>query len=184
MIVLASKSPRRAELLAAAGFEFSVRAADIDETPLPAEQPRDHVLRLALEKAAAVSADGLETVLAADTIVVLNGEILGKPRDRADAVRMLTALSGRRHEVVTGVCLRRGGQTIVEASSTTVWFMKMTPGEIEWYVDSGEPMDKAGAYGIQGLASRFVTRIEGSYSNVVGLPVDLVQRMLRELGTD
>ncbi len=183
MIVLASKSPRRAELLAAAGFEFSVRLGDIDETPLPGETPRDHVLRLASEKAAAVPADEVETILAADTIVVLDGEILGKPRDKSDAHRMISALSGRQHEVITGVCLRRGDQTFVEASSTAVWFLEILPDEIHWYVDSGEPMDKAGAYGIQGLASRFVTRIEGSYSNVVGLPVDMLHRMLRKLET-
>ena len=183
MIVLASKSPRRAELLAAAGFEFSVRLGDIDETPLPGETPRDHVLRLACEKAKAVPAGTDETILAADTIVVLEGEIMGKPSDRRDAYRMLSALSGRRHDVITGVCLRRDDQTLVEASSTAVWFLEMLPEEIHWYVDSGEPMDKAGAYGIQGLASRFVTRIEGSYSNVVGLPVDMVHKMLRKLET-
>jgi septum formation protein len=180
MIVLASKSPRRAELLAAGGFEFSIRVADIDESPLPGEDPRDHVIRLAAGKAAAVPAHGGETVLAADTIVVLDGEIMGKPRDGADAVRMLSALSGRPHEVTTGVCIRRGDDSRAAACTTAVWFAELSPAEIEWYVASGEPMDKAGAYGIQGLASRFVTRIEGSYSNVVGLPVEWVHRTLRD----
>ena len=181
MIVLASKSPRRAELLAAAGFDFVVRLGEIDETPLTGETPREHVLRLAEEKAKAVPSEAGETILAADTIVVLDGEIMGKPRDKGDACRMLRALSGRQHQVITGVCLRRGDQALVEASSTAVWFVEMLPEDVQWYVDSGEPMDKAGAYGIQGLASRFVTRIEGSYSNVVGLPVDLLNKMLREL---
>jgi septum formation protein len=150
--VLASRSPRRAELLRAAGFEFSVRVAEVDETPREGEAAREYVLRLAAEKARAVTADDDEIVLAADTTVVLGSEIMGKPRDEADAARMLRALAGQRHEVITGICLRRGVR---------------------------EPMDKAGAYGIQGLASRFIERIEGSYTNVVGLPVALTYRLLR-----
>jgi len=178
MLVLASKSPRRAELLAAAGFDFIVRTAEIDETPLPDEAPADHVLRLAEEKGAAVDAGPGETVLAADTIVVLDGAILGKPRDPRDAERMLRGLSGRRHDVLTGVSLRAGDRVVTRVASTAVWFAPLPENVIRWYVDSGEPMDKAGAYGIQGLASRFVERIEGSYSNVVGLPVELVHRLL------
>jgi septum formation protein len=174
-LVLASRSPRRAELLAAAGIEFRVDAADIDETPRPGESPREYVLRLAEAKAGAV--DG-ELVLAADTTVVLGNEIMGKPADASDAVRMLRALSGNRHVVLTAVALKRAGRIETEAASTAVWFAPLSEREIEDYVASGEPMDKAGAYGIQGLASKFIERIDGSYSNVVGLPVALVWGML------
>lgn len=177
-LVLASRSPRRAELLAAAGIEFTVRAADIDETPRDGEEPRAYVLRLAEEKARAVEAGGDETVLAADTTVVLGNEIMGKPADAADAARMLRALAGRRHEVITAICLRRGDRVVPDIASTSVWFTPLSEAEIADYVASGEPMDKAGAYGIQGLASKFIERIEGSYTNVVGLPVSLVYRCL------
>lgn len=168
-------------MLAAAGIPFVVRAADIDETPLPGELPRDYVLRMAEEKARAVQAAESEMVLAADTTVVLGTEILGKPLDAADAARMLRALAGQRHEVLTGVCILRGdnaGWMALEFASTAVWFSAMSAVEIEGYVASGEPMDKAGAYAIQGIASRWVERIEGSYGNVVGLPVALVWGML------
>jgi septum formation protein len=178
MLVLASRSPRRAELLAAAGIEFRVRAADVDETLRAGEDPAQYALRLAEEKAAAVTLADNEIALAADTIVVLAGEIMGKPRDAADAYRMLAALSGRRHEVITAICLRNAVRTVRDLSSTAVWFAALTAEEIQWYVDSGEPMDKAGAYGIQGLASRFIDRIEGGYANVVGLPVARVYRLL------
>ncbi|MDE3197680.1 MAG: septum formation inhibitor Maf [Acidobacteriota bacterium] len=178
-LVLASRSPRRAELLAAAGIDFTIRVADIDESVRGGESPADYVLRLAREKAAAVPAAEDEMVLGADTTVVIDGRILAKPDDAADAFRMLSALSGRRHSVITGVCLLGAGRSICEASTTNVWFAPMSREEIEDYVASGEPMDKAGAYGIQGLASRFIERIEGSYSNVVGLPVALVYRMLK-----
>jgi len=180
-LVLASRSPRRAELLTAAGIEFTVRSADIDETPRAGEAPMDYVLRLAQEKACAVWCGADETILAADTTVVLGREILGKPVDRADAARMLGALSERRHEVMTGVCLRAGNRMVRDASVTAVWFAPLTEAEIAEYVASGEPMDKAGAYGIQGIASRYVDRIEGSYTNVVGLPVALVYRLLHQL---
>ena len=179
MLILASRSPRRAELLSAAGIEFRVRVADIDETPRAGEKALDYSLRLAREKALAVEAAPDEVVLGADTIVLLDGEIMGKPRDDADAVRMLGALAGREHEVITGVCLRRGGVVRCEAAVTKVRFARLTGDDIAAYAASGEPSDKAGAYAIQGLASRFVERIEGSYSNVVGLPVELVWRMLR-----
>ncbi len=182
-LVLASRSPRRAELLQAGGFAFTVRAADIDETPLPGEFARDYVLRIAGEKARAVAAAASESVLAADTSVVLGSEIMGKPKDAADARRMLRALSGRMHEVVTGICLKRGDRVVRDVASTSVWFAPLSMEEIESYVASGEPMDKAGAYGIQGLASRFIERIDGSYTNVVGLPVALVYRLLREFAT-
>jgi len=179
-LVLASRSPRRAELLAAAGIDFTVRAAEIDETPRQGETPFAYVLRLAEEKARAVECGPDEVILGADTTVVLDGEILGKPLDAADAARMLTALSERKHEVVTGVCVRGPGRSVCEAAATSVWFAPMTEAEIAEYVASGEPMDKAGAYAIQGLASRYVERIEGSYGNVVGLPVAMVYRMLRQ----
>ena len=178
-LILASQSPRRAELLTAAGFQFSVRVAAVDETLLPHESPADYVLRLAQEKARAVACGPDEVVLGADTTVVAGGEILGKPENAADAARMLNALSGRRHEVITGVCLCDSARLVREAASTSVWFAPLTGAEIEEYVSSGEPMDKAGAYGIQGLASRFIERIDGSYSNVVGLPVTLVYRLLQ-----
>lgn len=179
MLILASASPRRAELLRAAAIPFEVVVANVDESVLPGEKPRDHVRRLAEAKARAV-ADRMagRLVLAADTVVVVDGLILGKPADQADARRMLRLLSGRGHEVMTGVCLDRR----VEVAVTTVEFAPLSDAEIEWYVASGEPADKAGAYAIQGLASRFVTRLEGSYSNVVGLPVTLVYAMCREAG--
>lgn len=180
-IVLASRSPRRAELLAAAGIEFTVRAADIDETPLDGEDPYGYVLRVAIEKADAVQASDDETVLAADTTVVLADEIMGKPKDAADAARMLRALSGNRHEVITAICLKQGDRVETDLSRTYVWFLPLSEAEIADYVASGEPMDKAGAYGIQGLASKFIDRIEGSYSNVVGLPMSLLYRALKAI---
>ncbi|HWE48497.1 MAG TPA: Maf family protein [Bryobacteraceae bacterium] len=181
-LILASRSPRRAELLTAAGFDFTVRAADIDETPRQSEDPRTYVLRMAEEKARAIESSGGEIIIAADTIVLLgengDGEIMGKPRDADDATRMLRALSGKRHEVITAICLRCDHKTQLEIASTAVWFAPLNDREIEDYVSSGEPMDKAGAYGIQGLASCFIERIDGSYSNVVGLPVAVLYKQL------
>jgi len=168
-------------LLAAAGIPFRVQAADIDETQQAGEMPRDYVLRMAEEKARAVHVSDSDIVLAADTTVVLGTQILGKPGDAADATRMLTVLAGRRHDVLTAVCLLRGGDRLaLEVASTAVWFGPMTRAEIAEYVASGEPMDKAGAYAIQGIASRWIERIDGSYSNVVGLPVALVYRLLQQ----
>ena len=182
-LVLASRSPRRAELLTVAGIGFVVRAADIDETPLAGEMPREYVRRMAEEKARAVACTDSEVVLAADTTVVVGSEILGKPVDAADATRMLATLSGQRHDILTGVCLMRGGEILaLEIASTAVWFAPMSKEEVAGYVASGEPMDKAGAYAIQGIASRWIERIDGSYPNVVGLPVALVSRLLRECG--
>jgi septum formation protein len=182
MLVLASKSPRRAEILRQAGIPFTVRTSEVDESPLPEERPDDYVQRLAQMKALAVPAAAGEQVLGADTVVVIDGEILGKPSDDDDARRMLNRLSGRRHEVITGVCLRRDGQSLTDWASTRVWFTELSEGDIEEYVASGEPKDKAGAYAIQGLASKFIDRIEGCYFNVVGLPVALVYRHLRAPG--
>lgn len=177
-LVLASRSPRRAELLRAAGFEFTVRVTDVDETPHDGEAPRDYVLRVAENKARAVQAGGDEIVLAADTTVVLGSEIMGKPTDAVDAARMLQALAGQRHEVITAICIKRGDLIKTDVASTAVWFAPLSDAEIADYVASGEPMDKAGAYGIQGLASKFIDRIDGSYSNVVGLPVALTYRLI------
>jgi nucleoside triphosphate pyrophosphatase len=178
-LVLASASPRRAELLKAGGFQFSVVPATIDETPLPEEWPADHVRRLAREKALAASTvvPGA-AVLGADTVVVADNTILGKPRDLQDARRMLRLLQGRTHQVYTGVALWRLGAIRDAVEVTAVDFVTMTGEEIEWYVASGEPLGKAGAYAIQGLAARFVSRIEGSYSNVVGLPLAVVYKLL------
>ena len=180
-LVLASRSPRRADLLAAAGIPFEVRAEDVDETPRKGESARDYVIRLAREKAEAVTAAECETVLAADTTVVIDGIIFGKPQDQLDARSMLYALSGRRHEVLTGICLRRGSSVISDCESTGVWFANLTTEDIDSYIETGEPSDKAGAYALQGIASRFVERIDGSYSNVVGLPVAAVYRHLTAL---
>lgn len=184
-IILASASPRRQDLLKAAGIVFDVMAADVDESPQPGETPEAHVRRLAEEKARAVSAqrDGA-TVLGADTVVVVDGELLGKPRDSEDAAAMLRKLRGKTHEVVTGVALLSRDRRDVRVARTRVTFGALTDEEIGWYVASGEPMDKAGGYAIQGLASRFVVAIDGSYSNVVGLPVALVYRMLNPDGGD
>ena len=175
-LVLASRSPRRAELLRAAGIEFIIRTADIDETPLPDEAASDYVVRLAREKALEVSRSSDEVILGADTTVVLGSEIMGKPLDAHDASRMLRALAGRRHEVLTGICLLHGDAVLSDLARTWVWIAPLSDEEIAEYVASGEPMDKAGGYAIQGLASRFVERIDGPYSNVVGLPVALVYR--------
>jgi septum formation protein len=156
-----------------------VRIADVDEAILPGESPRAYVLRLSRAKALAVAWEG-EIVLGADTTVVIEDEIAGKPIDAEDARRMLRALSGRWHEVLTGVTLLRGHKVLSDVDITRVKFAEMSEPEIDWYVATGEPMDKAGAYGIQGYASRFVECIEGSYSNVVGLPVQMVYKMLKE----
>jgi len=179
-ITLASASPRRAELLRAAGIDFDIRPADIDEAIRPGEAPGDYVSRLAEAKARAVhERDGNRTVLAADTAVVVDGQILGKPMDEADAGRMLRMLGGRTHEVLTAVSVFHPGQIVdTRVDTTKVEFAQLSESDIDWYVSSGEPMDKAGAYAVQGLASRFVTRVEGSYSNVVGLPIALVYQML------
>src|SRR5580658_9232727 len=194
MIVLASASPRRQELLRNAGIAFTVQPADINETPLAGESPRDCAERLAREKALAVfQGRAGDCVLGADTIVVVDGAILGKPRDADDAVRMLRMLAGRMHAVITGVCVvgpagscqppvASKTKTQNASETTLVTMCELSEAEIRDYVATGEPMDKAGAYAIQGIASRWIPRIEGDYSNVVGLPVALVCRMLREQG--
>jgi septum formation protein len=169
--------------LQAAGIPFTVVVADIPEVRRPEESPRVFAERLAKEKALAVAATHPEElVLGADTIVVLDAEVLGKPRDVDDAARMLRLLSGKEHEVITAICLAGNGITEVQSALTRVSMDQISGEEIAAYVASGEPMDKAGAYAIQGWASRWVTKIEGDYSNVVGLPVPLVWKMLRERG--
>jgi|SRR5580704_13281657 septum formation protein len=192
MLILASASPRRQELLRNAGIPFVVEPADINETPLARELPRECAERLAREKALAVfQRRPTDYVLGADTIVVAEGAMLGKPRGAADAARMLRLLSGRMHEVITGVCVvgpvasgQGSGVSESKTSSQTtlVTMCALSNDEIRDYVATGEPMDKAGAYAIQGMASRWIPRIDGDYSNVVGLPVAMVYAMLRELG--
>jgi septum formation protein len=181
-LVLASRSPRRADLLTSAGYDFAVAPADIDERLLDGETPAAHVRRLALEKSALVARNHQTSiVLGADTVVVIEGMVLGKPADDADAAAMLGRLSGRTHDVLTGVALHTGNDRQCDVESTRVTFRELTAAEVAWYVGSGEPEGKAGAYAIQGLASRFVTRIEGSYTNVVGLPIALVDHLLRKI---
>jgi septum formation protein len=197
MLILASASPRRHELLTQAGVAFTVEVSAIDETPLPGEAAAAYVQRLATEKAQAICArhrdDSLVaplTILAADTAVVLpeDGLILGKPADRSDAIRMLTLLSGRTHAVMTGVAVSTlapgaASRSLAEVEITQVTFNLITPEEIERYVDSGEPRDKAGAYAIQGYAARWIPRIEGCYFNVVGLPIARVVALLEQAQT-
>jgi septum formation protein len=184
-LILASASPRRAELLRSAGFEFSVEIADVDESVLPGETPESYVLRVARAKAWQVAGRCRKSgtvVLGADTTVVADGEILGKPENAADAARMLMRLAGAVHEVLTGVVMVVAGHEIAEVVRTRVHLLPITADELQWYVGTGEPEGKAGAYAIQGRAARFVDWIDGSWSNVVGLPVSTVARMLRELG--
>jgi len=196
-LVLASASPRRAELLRAAGYEFDIVPTDVDESVRDGETPPVYVRRLAADKSAAalgVIADrgrstpalqGCATadviILGADTTVVVDGDILAKPRDDEDAAAMLRRLSGRRHEVLTGVSLRHGAYELGRVETTGVWFASLKDADIAWYVASGEGRDKAGAYAIQGLASRFIPRLEGSYTNVVGLPIPCVRELLTEI---
>jgi septum formation protein len=195
MLVLASASPRRQELLRNAGIPFVVQPTDIPEIPQPGEAPRAFAERMAREKALAVfrlRPDDL--ILGADTIVIVDAQILGKPRDDADAARMLRLLSGRQHQVLTAVCLvgqlRTGNRKLetgfedLRSETTLVTMNALSDEDILSYISTGEPMDKAGAYAIQGRASRWVSRIEGDYFNVVGLPVSLVCKMLWERGVD
>ncbi|HUS08058.1 MAG TPA: Maf family protein [Bryobacteraceae bacterium] len=182
MLVLASQSPRRRDILRCAGLSPTVRVSGVAEQRLSGEGPRHYVRRLARSKAEAVQRSDGEVVLGADTIVVLDNLILEKPADADDARRMLSLLSGREHQVITGICLLHDEGVIEDAAETSVSFARLSQGEIADYVDSGEPMDKAGAYGIQGRASRFIHRVEGCYFNVVGLPIAMVYKHLKRIG--
>jgi septum formation protein len=180
-LVLASQSPRRKELLEILGVPFSIVAPKTDEAPHAGEEPRHYVVRVARDKAMEVASRLTQSViLSADTVVTIDGEILGKPFDRADAIRMLLLLSGREHQVFTAVCVvdQNTGSTREGIAETAVWFNPITRAEIEAYVDRENVMDKAGAYAIQGFASVFIPRIAGSYSNVMGLPLALVYELL------
>ncbi|MFO7695296.1 MAG: Maf family protein [Vicinamibacterales bacterium] len=182
-LILASASPRRAALLREAGYAFTVEPAHADESECVGEAAPDYVLRVAALKARTVAARFPDDiVLAADTTVVVDGVMLAKPADDADAERMLRLLSGRAHEVLTGVVVIRAGVESSAVGVTRVRFRPLTPAEVAWYVASGEAHDKAGAYGVQGLAARFVESLEGSYTNVVGLPLSEVRRLLEEGG--
>jgi len=184
-LILASASPRRAELLTSAGFGFDVSPAEVDETPHAEEAASDYVIRVARDKARQVAAARRGTaavVLAADTAVVTESRIMGKPRSDEDAASMLTTLSGSVHQVLTGVVVRTDSRELVELVATRVHFLPLSSAEISWYVATGEPRGKAGAYAIQGHAARFIDWIDGSWSNVVGLPLSTVNRMLKEVG--
>ena len=179
-LVLASRSPRRQEILRAVGWEFEVIAADIDEARLDAEEAVSYVTRLARTKAETIAGQFPEClVIGADTVVVIDGEILGQPGDDDDARRMLRLLSGKWHDVLTGVALMKAGDVVVAHETTRVRFSEMSDEEVDWYVATGEPQGKAGAYGIQGAAALFIKEIQGDYFNVVGLPVRLVFELSR-----
>jgi septum formation protein len=181
-VVLASGSPRRRDILTALGLRFDVRPPDVNETLRPGEDALDAARRLAQEKAAAVEADADELVIAADTIVVLDGELLGKPSGPAEAALMLGRLAGRSHEVITGLALRIGGDVRSVTTRTSVTFRSLDRAEVAAYVATGEPLDKAGAYGIQGYGSALVERIDGDFFNVMGLPVPALLALLRAAG--
>lgn len=183
-LILASASPRRQELLKLFGHPFSVRAADIDETMDPAASPFDEVARLSREKALAVPREPEDVVIAADTIVVCAGQVLGKPHSPEEAAGMLSLLSGRAHQVMTGCTVLRGERCVSFTEVTDLHFRPLSQSEIHRYVRSGEPMDKAGAYGIQGGAALFCSRLEGDYYNVMGLPVCRLGQYLKEIAPE
>lgn len=180
-VILASQSPRRRDLLTLIGIEHEVRPANIDETYLPGEEPRAHAERLARGKAAAIAAPGAVTI-GSDTIVVVDGDVLGKPADEAEAARMLRRLSGRSHIVMTAVAVDWDGKVGSAVEQVGVTFRALSDDDIEAYIATGEPMDKAGAYGIQGYGAALVERIDGDFFGVMGLPVQLVLRLLEESG--
>lgn len=188
-LILASASPRRAELLRAAGYTYDIVVANVDESVRPGESPSAYLRRLAADKSAAALTRGHMgpplhadvVILGADTAVVVDDEILGKPRDDRDVAKMLRRLSGRTHQVLTGISLRQGACKVGRVETTNVVFRALSAEDVAWYVASGEGRDKAGGYAIQGLASRFVQRVDGSYSNVVGLPVACIAELLSEI---
>lgn len=178
-LILASGSPRRSEILASVGWEFTKHVADIDETELEGELPENYVVRLAREKAEAVAAEYPDDiVLGADTTVVINGRIIGKPADLDDARRMLTMLAGNWHEVLTGIAVVSNGLTRSDIQNTHVKFAAMSESEINFLAECGDPLDKAGAYAVQAQAALFIEGIEGDYWNVVGLPISMVYRLV------
>ena len=180
-LILASGSPRRAEILTSVGWEFEKHTADVDESILPGEKPEDYVQRLAQEKAAAVAVKfENKFVLGADTTVVAENQIIGKPTDLEDAGEMLKTISGKWHEVLTGVALIKGGQASIDLQRTKVKFAELSDEEIEFLVEKGSPLDKAGAYAVQAQAALFIEKIDGDYWNVVGLPVSLVYEMINK----
>ena len=183
-LILASQSPRRRELLGLTGLDFIVRVADIDETMDPGLSPCDEVARVSHMKAQAVPREPGDVVIAADTIVVCEGKVLGKPKDENDAFEILSLLSGRHHEVMTGMTVLKDDEIITHTEVTRIHFRELHPDEIRAYIASGDPMDKAGSYGIQGKAALFASGIEGDYFNVMGLPLHLVGQMLREFNVD
>lgn len=181
-LILASQSPRRRQLLSLTGLDFAVRAADIDETMDSEKTPFDEVARVSREKAMALPRGSDDIVVAADTIVVCGNEVLGKPKDPEDAFRMLSMLSGHDHQVMTGMTVACGDRVVTTTEVTKIHFRELTDGEIRAYIATGDPMDKAGAYGIQSGAALFVTGIEGDYYNVMGLPICRLTLLLREFG--
>jgi septum formation protein len=183
-VVLASASPRRRDLLARLGIDPDIRPARIDEAPHPGEGATDLVRRLASMKAAAIDAPPDALVVAADTEVVLDGQVLGKPADDAHATAMLAALSGRTHDVLTGVAVRCGDRAATDVASTRVHVRPLDPAEIDWYVRTGEPMGKAGAYAIQGAGAAFIDGVDGSDTNVIGLPLALLVALARRVGVN
>ena len=183
-LILASQSPRRRELLGLFGIPFAVKVADIDETMDPAKTAFGEVARVSRCKALAIPREEADVVIAADTIVVVEGRVLGKPRDEADAFRMLRLLSGRDHQVMTGVCVLRGEQERVFTEVTDLHFRDLTDAEIRRYIASGDPMDKAGSYGIQNGAALFCEKMSGDYYNVMGLPVCRLGQVLKELAPE
>jgi septum formation protein len=187
LIILASKSPRRKDLLRQIGLEFRTDPAEVDERVLPNEEPERYAVRVALEKARLIaSRTSAGIVIAADTIVVIDDQILGKPANERDAERMLTELSGRVHRVITGLAVMDAAteHTSTRTAITRVWFRRLTPQEITSYIATGEPLDKAGAYGIQELGALLVEKIDGCYFNVVGMPISLLAELLRDFGID
>ena len=183
-LILASQSPRRKELLGLFHIPFTVQVADIDEAMDPSISPQEEVSRVSRLKALAVAGNSEDVIIAADTIVVLEGNVLGKPADRRDAIRMLTALSGRDHQVMTGVTVVRGSRILTHTEVTDIHFRSLSQAEILRYVDTGEPMDKAGSYGIQGGAALFVEKMHGDYYNVMGLPVCRLWQMLHAVAPE
>ncbi|MDB4878043.1 MAG: maf [Gemmatimonadetes bacterium] len=181
LVVLASASPRRRELLTLAGIRHEVRPANIDESYLAGETPQQHAERLAREKASAIDVPGA-VIVGSDTIVVVDGDVLGKPRDRAHAAEMLRRLSGRSHVVMTGVAVRYDGRLVSELVEVGVTFRVLSEGDVQRYIDTGEPMDKAGAYGIQGFGATIVDRVDGDYFAVMGLSLARLVRLFGQLG--